>query len=156
MLHRMPRPLFATLLLALLMAGVAFAQQGLIVLDSVVMGHENNTDELTCVQASHFQHEQQVVWRVKVIDPATSEPMSDADLDSVVITLPDGETFDMAYGGHPHDDPLDSYWTANWVIPADYPSGTVDYTITATAADGRTGDLITFPIPASILTILPD
>ncbi len=150
------RTLLTTLAVAVLAAGLAFGQQSLIVLDSVVMGHENNTDELTCVQSSQFRHEQQIVWRVKVIDPATSEPMTDADLTAVVLTLPDGQTFDLNFGAHPNGDPLDSYWTTNWVIPADYPSGIVDYTVTATAADGRSGELVTFPIPASTLTILPD
>jgi hypothetical protein len=129
--------------------------QNLVVLGDMVIGHENY-EGTTCVLTNRFLHEQQVVFRAKVVDPMTSAELSDAELTSVAVTLVDGQVFEMEYGEHPPREPVDGYWTAAWVIPADYPSGVVDFTITATAADGRTGDLITFPIEASLLTILPE
>lgn len=145
-------------LLAALFVGAALAQEPtpLIIVTSVVAGHENNTPELTCVQTSRFQHEEQIVWRAKIIDPGTGEEMADDVLEYVRVILPDGQTFDMGFGPHPSRDPVDEYWTLDWVIPADYPSGVLDYDIVAVALDGRTGKNVVFPIESSMLTILPE
>lgn len=157
-LHMRLRTLAVSAALALLVAGTAWAQDGanLIIVTDIVAGHENNTQELTCVATSRFQHEQQIVWRTKVIDPETGERMADDALESVEVVLPDGQRFTMEYGPHPRDEPVDAYWTVDWVIPADYPSGVLNYTVEAVAADGRTGDLVMFPIETSMLTILPE
>lgn len=134
--------------------GVSWAQN-LVVVGDMVIGRDNN-EGATCVLTSRFLHEQQVVWRAKVVDPMTNAELSDMELASVEITLVDGQVFEMEYGEHPPREPVDAYWTAAWVIPADYPSGVVEFTITATHTDGRTGDLVTFPIEASLLTVLPE
>ena len=54
-----------------------------------------------CVESSRFPQGGDVVWRIKVYDPATGQPMDDKALDSVVVSLKDGQTFKAAYGGHP-------------------------------------------------------
>jgi len=144
--------------LGLLFASGAWAQDGapLVVVTDVVAGHENNTAELTCVATSRFLHEQQIVWRTKVIDPQTGESMADDALASVEVVMPDGQRFAMGYGPHPRNEPVDAYWTVDWIIPAGYPSGVLNYTVEVSANDGRTGQLVMFPIESSMLTILPD
>ena len=134
--------------------GMVWAQN-LVVVGDMVIGGENN-EGATCVLASRFLHEQQVVWRAKVVDPVTNAELTDMELTSVEVTLIDGQVFEMEFGEHPPREPVDSYWTTNWVIPADYPSGIVDFTVMATHSDGRTGELVSFPIEASMLTILPE
>lgn len=121
-----------------------------------VLGPTNLTDEekptKTCVQVSRYAHNEEVVWRVKVMDPVTGEPMDDSALSSLQVVMGD-QTLDLHYGGHPHDSPLDFFWTVGWEVPEDYPSGTVAYTIEATAADGRTGSWDQFGVEAAMLTI---
>jgi len=124
-----------------------------------VLGPKNLTDEekpaKTCVQASRFAHNEQVVWRVKVFDPLTGQQMDDEDLQSVSVSLP-GETLDLHYGGHPSSDPLGFFWTTSWVVPEDYPEGIINYTIDAVGADGRTGSWEQFEVGAANLTVTAD
>ena len=51
-----------------------------------------------CVVSSQFPQGESVVWRIKVYDPATGKPMDDKALDSVVVSLKDGQTFNAKYG----------------------------------------------------------
>lgn len=121
-----------------------------------VLGPTNLTDEekpsKTCVQVSRFAHNEEVVWRVKVLDPVTGEPMDDTMLESVQVVMGD-QTLDLHYGPHPRDNPVDFFWTVGWDVPEDYPSGTVAYTIEATANDGRSGSWEQFGVQAAMLTI---
>jgi hypothetical protein len=132
----------------------------LILTADTVQGSTNLTDEekaegLTCVQKNLFAHNEEIVWRAKVIDPTTGEAMDDQALSSVVVKLPD-QDLAMNYGGHPHDSPLDFFWTVSFDIPESYPTGTLDYSVVATAADGRTGTYKAFPVTPSLLTVTSD
>jgi hypothetical protein len=128
-----------------------------LVIDSDVVQGPKNLKEAekplrSCVQASRFAHNEQVVWRVKVLDGATGEALDDKALTSVQAKLPD-QTFDLKYGGHPAKEPADFFWTSSWVVPEGYPSGSLEYTIVATAADGRTATWEQFKVTAALLTI---
>lgn len=110
-----------------------------------------------CVESSQFQQGALAVFRIKVFDPATGQPMDDKALSSVVVALKDGQTFKAAYGGHPGGPgatPTDSFWSAGWTIPNTYPTGSVPYTVTATSNDGRTGTFSEFNVAPSLLTVV--
>jgi hypothetical protein len=121
-----------------------------------VMGPTNLTAEekpvKTCVQANRFAHNEDIVWRVKVLDPLSGEPMDDTTLASVKIVMPDQE-LELHYGPHPRDNPLGFFWTTSWVVPEGYPEGVINYTIEATANDGRTGTWEQFEVAAANLTV---
>lgn len=121
-----------------------------------VMGPTNLTEVerplKTCVQANRFGHNEDIVWRVKVFDPLTGEAMDDTMLASVTIVMPD-QQLDLHYGPHPRDDPLGFFWTTSWVVPEGYPEGVINYTIEATANDGRTGTWEQFEVAAANLTV---
>ena len=138
-------------------SGETAASASLIIQSDIVQGTTNLTDEMkatqACVQNNRFPHNSEIVWRMRVFDPATGDEMDDAALQSVTVELADGQSFDAKYGGHPHDNPLDFFWTTSFDIPADYPTGTLDYTITATGADGRTGTFKPFNVAPSLLTV---
>lgn len=133
----------------------AAASAPLVVVDSVVQGAEGSPRDRSCVLNSRFLHGQQIVWRIKVLDPATGRPMDDKQLKRVWVELVDGQVFEARYGPHPKNKPVDYYWTTSWVIPSDYPSGVLDYTVYAEARDGRKGENVKFPIESSMLTVLP-
>ena len=107
-----------------------------------VWGPANIPDEerasKSCVQSNRFARNEEIVWRVKVLDPLTGQPMDDTMLESVQVVLPD-QVLDMRYGPHPRDTPADFFWTYGWDIPEDYPTGELGYTVTATSTDGRSG-----------------
>lgn len=121
-----------------------------------VLGPTNLTAEekplKTCVQANKFAHNEDVVWRVKVFDPLTGEPMDDTMLKSLKVITPD-QTLDLHYGPHPRENPLGFFWTTSWVVPEGYPDGVINYTIEATANDGRTGTWEQFEVAAANLTV---
>jgi hypothetical protein len=125
--------------------------------DTVVSstGVKNPAD--ICVQSSRFPQGEGVVWRIKVYDPATGQPMDDKALSSVVVSLKDGQTFKAAYGSHPGGPgatPTDYFWSTAWAIPATYPTGSVPYTVTAQSKDGRTGTFNEFNIAPSLLLVV--
>lgn len=113
---------------------------------------EDEVQALACVQGSRFAKNEEVVWRVKVFDPMTGQPMDDTTLASVQVKLPT-ETLDLHFGPHPRNEPVDNFWTTGWLIPEDYPTGVVDYTIEATALDGRIGTWNQFGVTLAQLQV---
>jgi hypothetical protein len=59
----------------------------------------------------------------------------------------------MHYAAHPKDNPVDYFWSASFDIPADYPTGTLDYEIVATGKDGATASFKPFPVAPSLVTV---
>jgi hypothetical protein len=105
-----------------------------------------------CVLANRFPRNSEVVWRARVLDAAGAE-MTDKELTSVQVNLAGGTTLDMRYGPHPKDNPVDFFWTVSFDIPPNYPTGTLNYTTKATAADRRTGTYEPFKVAPSLLTV---
>ena len=133
------------------------AQALILQTDTVVsaQGVKNPAD--ICVQSSRFPIGEAVLWRVKVYDPATGQPMDDKSVNSVVVSLKDGQTFTAVYGGHPgqpNAPKTDYFWTVAWPIPASYPTGSVPYTVTAKGTDRRTGIFSPFNVAPSLLMVV--
>lgn len=129
----------------------------LILVSDTVQGPTNLTDEekaagATCVQKNRFAKNEEIVWRTRVIDPTTGQPMDDTAITSLVVKLPDQELA-MHYGGHPRDNPVDFFWTVGFDVPESYPSGALTFTIVATGTDGRTGTYNQFGVAAAQLTV---
>lgn len=108
----------------------------------------------SCVLTSRYLHNQQVVWRIKVLDPASGANLDDKAINKVTVTLNDGKKFEAKFGPHPKSTPTDSFWATSWTIPEEYPSGTVAYTITAEAKDGRKASQAVFNIAPSSLIVV--
>jgi hypothetical protein len=107
----------------------------------------------SCWVMSNYHRGEGVFFRAKVFDPLSGKAMTKEDLQSVVVGLPDGEQLTAKYSGHPSKKPTDSFWGVLWTIPKDFPTGTVTYTVTATANDGRTGQYVDFNVTTSLLTV---
>jgi len=108
-----------------------------------------------CVLGNRFPKNSEIVWRARVTDPVTGEELGEDEV-TLQVLLGDGQQLDMHYGGHPRDTPVDFFWTTSFDIPVDYPTGTLDFEIVATAPDGRTGRFIPFQVTPSLLTITDD
>lgn len=130
------------------------AATNLILSSDMVIGSGGTPAPATaCVLTSVFKPGQIVVFRIRVYDPVTGQQMDDKALSSVTVSLPDGQTFSAKYSGHPANTPVDHFWAVSWTIPSNYPSGTISYTATAKATDGRTGTFDNFNVQPSLLTI---
>jgi hypothetical protein len=123
----------------------------------VVQGSKNVPAEQaknrSCVLSSRLPRNSEVVWRVRVHDPKTGEPMDDKALKSVQVQLANGKNVDAKWGPHPKDPPNELFWTASWVVPKDAPTGTLKYGVLATATDGRAGKFEPFPTAPSLLSV---
>lgn len=131
MLHRIDRISSKLLIVAVAAAltgltGAVFAQSGktadaplLAVVSPAEMGPCNVTD--------HYKPGTPVVFRIQIIDPETSEPLSDKDVSGVSIVLPNGQTLKAKYGTH--EGSKQEFWVAHWIVPGNYPTGRVQYKV---------------------------
>lgn len=94
-----------------------------------------------------------VAWRIRVED-ATGKELDDKGLKSVVVELSDGQKFPARFGGHPPSAPTDHLWSTAWVIPDDYPTGSFNYKVIATALDGSTQSWVPINVKPSLLTVV--
>lgn len=97
--------------------------------------------------------EAKATFRVRVYDPLTGEQLDDEALESLVVII-DGQEFELHYGPHPPDTENDFFWSFGWEIFEGYPAGNVEYSIVATATDGRTGEFDIFNVAPSLLTVV--
>jgi hypothetical protein len=98
--------------------------------------------------------EAKATFRVRVFDPLTGEQLDDQALESVTVTLGDGQVLELRYSAHPPDTTDDFFWAIGWEIFAGYPAGNVSYDIVATGKDGRTGTFEPFNVAPSLLTVM--
>lgn len=141
----------------LALPGTALAQSGngrLFFSGDMVVSPPKGAPGPGCVLSSQFKHNDEVVWRVRVLDQ-NGDPVTDADVKTMQVDLSSGETFKMRYGGHPHSNPADHFWTASWKIPEDYPAGSLSYKVVATTDQGATQTWQPFKVAPSQLTVLP-
>lgn len=106
-----------------------------------------------CVLSSQFMRNERVAWRIRVQD-ATGKELDDKGLKSIVVELSDGQKFPAHFGGHPPKEPTAYLWSSGWSVPDDYPTGTFNYKVVATALDGTTQSWEPVNNKASLLTII--
>jgi len=122
-------------------AGGAQAQQTRLFFEGdIVRGPQPGQIAEFCVLVNQFKRLEKVVWRIRVLDQAGNS-LDSKGLKSLVVELPDGQKMNARFGPHPppREGPAtDHFWTAAWVIPANYPTGTFAYKVVATDLQGQT------------------
>jgi hypothetical protein len=90
-----------------------------------------------------------------VLDSA-GDVADDKVLKSVVVELGDGQQLAAHYGPHPPRGapPTDYFWSLHWVIPADYPTGSLGFKVIATTMDETTQTWEPFKRAPSQLTVI--
>jgi hypothetical protein len=107
-----------------------------------------------CILLNQYKPGDTIVFRIKVYDPVTGEQMDDSSLKSVEVSFAD-QKLAAFYGGHPQGDtPTDFFWSYCWTVPDGYPTGTLNYKVTATDNEGRIGTYNEFNVKPSLVTIL--
>lgn len=109
-----------------------------------------------CVLMSRFKPEDKVIFRIRVTDTQSGEPLEEGGLKKLVVVMPDGTEFTPKFGPHPPQQAAGHYWTYAWTIPADYPTGSHPYKVVATTLDDQEVTLIPFEAPPSQLTIVAE
>ena len=122
----------------------------------IVRGDQEGAPGPGCVLNSQFKHLEKVVWRLRILD-AAGNALDDKALKSVVVELPDGQKMAARFSGHPPPrigPPVDFFWTARWIIPTEYPSGSFYYKVVATNIDGSSQTWEPFKSLTSRLAVL--
>jgi hypothetical protein len=146
--------LSAVAVTALGFAQAAQAEQKLFVQGDMVRGVQQGAPGPGCVLNGQFKHLEKVVFRIRVLD-ADGKALDDKGLKSLVVELPNGQKVNARYGKHPGGNApgTDFFWTAAWIIPADYPDGSLSYKVDATASDGAEVTWEPFKVAASTLMV---
>jgi hypothetical protein len=107
-----------------------------------------------CVLANQFKRKEAVAWRIRVLD-SSGQPMDDKELKSVVVELSDGQKFTTKFGPHPpRGTATDHFWSVQWIIPPDYPTGSLAYKVVATDMQGRSQSWEPFKRAPTQLTVI--
>jgi hypothetical protein len=125
--------------LALAQGANAQAAKKLFFEGDLVRGAQQGAPGPFCVLNNQFKRLEKVVWRIRVLDRA-GQSLDEKGLKSLVVELPDGQKLEAKYGPHPppaQGPATDFFWTAIWIIPTSYPSGTFVYKVVATDAQGQ-------------------
>jgi hypothetical protein len=90
-----------------------------------------------CVLKSQYKRKEGVAWRIRILDQSGAVA-DDKALKSVVVVLGDGQQIPAHYGPHPpRGKATDTFWSMRWIIPADFPTGSLGYKVIATWPDGK-------------------
>ena len=95
-----------------------------------------------CIQSGVFKRGMRLVFRYEILDVSTGKRITDKDGATTKVRLQHGEelTARWAIRGAAAALPDSAWmWDTSWDIPPDYPVGSLDYTITVSTKDGRTG-----------------
>jgi hypothetical protein len=148
------------------MADVSAAQdaQKLFIEGDIVRG--NTPSGITgpvCVLANQFKRKENVIFRIRVRNVA-GQPLDDKSLKSLVVELSDGKKLPADFRARPPmgvrtslgiTAPLDYFWSAAWLIPQDYPTGSLSYRVVATDMQGNTQEWVPFKDPRSLPLVMP-
>jgi hypothetical protein len=107
-----------------------------------------------CVLANQFKRNEAVAWRIRVLEQSGATA-DDKVLKSVVVELSDGQKLPAKFGPHPaRGTPTDHFWSLHWVIPAEFPTGSLGYKVVATYLDGTTQTWEPFKRAPTQLTVI--
>jgi len=98
-----------------------------------------------CVQSGVFKRGMRLVFRYEILDISTGKRVTDKDGATTKVRLQHGEELTARWliRGSVNALPDSAWmWDVAWDIPPDYPVGSLDYTITVSTKDGRTGTFI--------------
>jgi hypothetical protein len=116
-----------------------------------------------CVLANQFKRKENVIFRVRVRNIA-GQPLDDKDIKSIIVELSDGKKYPAAYRPRPPvavraalglTGPIDYFWSAAWLIPQDYPTGSLSYRVVATDMQGNTQEWTPMKDLRSLPVVMP-
>ncbi|MDH4176190.1 MAG: hypothetical protein OEV72_01340 [Thermoleophilia bacterium] len=93
---------------------------------------------LSCTQTNNFKRGEQVVFRAWGSEAATGDILSTENVKSGVVQVPGvAEPLKLNWGAHGATSNRVWFWTAAWVIPADYPLGTANVKVVIETEAGK-------------------
>jgi hypothetical protein len=121
----------------------------------MVRGAQRGAPGPACVLNNQFKHLEKVVWRMRVRD-ADGKPLDNTGLKSVTVEVSNGQKIPATFGPHPPNGPAtDHFWSAIWIIPTDYPNGSLTYKVTAIDQNGNSATWEPFNRTTTQLEVVP-
>ena len=115
-----------------------------------------------CVANTVFHPGEQIVWRAYVYDGESGERLTQQQIQergiTVTATLETGEEASLNFVPHPPNvENPDWFWAGGLIVPEDFPTGMVTYTLEATDAEGNSATFTPIGQDAglNVLTIVP-
>jgi hypothetical protein len=105
-----------------------------------------------CVLVNQYKRNEAVAFRIRVLLPSGAVADNSA-LKGVMVELGNGQKLPAHYGPH-GSPPTDYFWSLHWVIPGDYPTGSIGYKVVATMSDGSTVEWKPFNRPTTALMVV--
>jgi hypothetical protein len=156
---------------ALFVAVLGFGQvsaaqeaQKMFIEGDIVRGNTpNGNTGPVCVLANQFKRRENVIFRIRVRNIA-GQPLDDKNIKSIVVELSDGKRYPAQYRARPPvavraalglTGPMDYFWSAAWLIPHDYPTGSLSYRVVATDMQGNTQEWTPFKDLRSLPMVMP-
>ena len=111
----------------------------------------------SCVRSSQFRRGEKVIFRAAAYDARTMKPLTNKQVKYMYVKIPGlPNQGPFAFGKHGADiKTAPWFWTLGWVIPDDYPLGTLDFEVVIKSMKGDFGYFKQMPVPSSVLTVLP-
>ncbi|OFW70925.1 MAG: hypothetical protein A2Y55_11335 [Actinobacteria bacterium RBG_16_68_12] len=78
-----------------------------------------------CTQSNTFKRGEQVVFRIWGSEAVTGDILSTANVKYAYVKLPGATNMKLNWGAHGASTNRVWFWTAAWIVPADYPLGNV-------------------------------
>ncbi|MEJ2292598.1 MAG: hypothetical protein P8Y13_11330 [Deinococcales bacterium] len=120
------KPIVLAMIVTLLagLAAAAFAQSSA---QAPLLAVVSPAREGPCTITDQYKRGDYVIFRIQVIDPSSGNQLTAKDVSGVDIVLPDGTSLKAKYGTH--EDSTQEFWVAKWRVPANYPTGQVDFKV---------------------------
>ncbi len=84
---------------------------------------------ISCTQTNSFKRGEQLVFRVWGSEAATGDILSTENVKYAYVKIPGQPNMKLNWGAHGTQSNRVWFWTAAWIIPADYPLGTTTFRI---------------------------
>ena len=92
-----------------------------------------------CAQTNVFKRGEQVVLRIWGFDLKSGDQLSTDNVDTATATLPGIAPLTLNYGAHGATGAKVYFWSAPWIVPADYPLGDATVHIAFKTDSGKVG-----------------
>jgi hypothetical protein len=118
--------------------------------DVFVIAHTVTTDGAL---SSSFAPGSTVVFRAYAVDGKTKQILVAKDVKYFYVTVPSQPNVKLAYDPKAPGASGQYSWTGKWTVPADYPTGMVNFRVLVRTVTKHLGSFVQVPVPSAQLTI---
>ena len=108
----------------------------------------------TGTMTNYFAPGTRVIFRAYAVDGKTHKVLVAKDVKYFYVTIPNQPNVKLTYNPTATGATLRLAWTGTWTVPANYPSGVVNYKVLVQTKKKQRGQFVPLPVASSVLTIV--